>query len=475
MRRELSARLAIAIGCASVLAGCALNTPPSTADLQRDALPHTALPAQWKAASAVPAPVADPWLASFNDPALSALVDEALLYNADLQVAAARVEQAAGLVKVASGAIYPSVGLAATQSGNSGGGGGLNAVFLNASLELDVWGRLRYGQAAARSQSAAVEADYAYARQSLAALVAKSWFVATEAGLQQALGEEALRSAQELLRIAQERLRVGVGDEQAVAEAKANVGNFRDTLRQTAQAREQALRSLELLLGRYPAAEIAVAQRLAPMPPPLPVGMPAELLERRPDVVAAERRVAAAFSRIGEAKAARLPRISLTAGGSTITSDVFVLKDRNNPAFSFGANLIAPIYMGGVLQAQVEIRTSEQKEAVADYARIAQRSFGEVENALAAENALRDRDAILGANIGDNERALELALIQYRVGKADLRVVEQRQLALYTARTSRLRVQSEQLAQRVNLYLALGGGFDKPSMESVAANPVSRR
>jgi len=235
------------------------------------------------------------------------------------------------------------------------------------------------------------------------------------------------------------------------------------------------LRSLELLLGRYPAAEIAVAQRLAPMPPPLPVGMPAELLERRPDVVAAERRVAAAFSRIGEAKAARLPRISLTAGGSTITSDVFVLKDRNNPAFSFGANLIAPIYMGGVLQAQVEIRTSEQKEAVADYARIAQRSFGEVENALAAENALRDRDAILGANIGDNERALELALIQYRVGKADLRVVEQRQLALYTARTSRLRVQSEQLAQRVNLYLALGGGFDKPSMESVAANPVSRR
>jgi len=475
MRHELSVRLAIAIGCASALASCAINSPPSTAELQRDALPHTAMPAQWKATSALSAPLADSWLASFNDPALSALVDEALAYNADLQLAAARVEQAAGLVKVASGALYPSLGVAAVESGNSGAGGGLNAVFLNASLELDVWGRMRYGQAAARSQSAAAEADYAYARQSLAALVAKSWFVAIEAGVQQAMGEEALRSAQELLRIAQERLRVGVGDEQAVAEARANVGNFRDTLRQTAQAREQALRSLELLLGRYPAAEIAVAPRLAPMPAPLPVGMPSELLERRPDVIAAERRVAAAFSRIGEAKAARLPRISLTAGGSTISSDVFVLKDRSNPAFSFGANLIAPIYMGGVLQAQVEIRTAEQKEAVADYARIAQRSFGEVENALAAENALRDRDAILGANIGDNERALELALVQYRIGKVDLRVVEQRQLALYTARTSRLRVQSEQLAQRVNLYLALGGGFDKPALESVAASPVYQR
>jgi len=303
MRHELSVRLAIAIGCASALAGCAINSPPSTAELQRDALPHTAMPAQWKATSALSAPLADSWLASFNDPALSALVDEALAYNADLQLAAARVEQAAGLVKVASGALYPSLGVAAVESGNSGAGGGLNAVFLNASLELDVWGRMRYGQAAARSQSAAAEADYAYARQSLAALVAKSWFVAIEAGVQQAMGEEALRSAQELLRIAQERLRVGVGDEQAVAEARANVGNFRDTLRQTAQAREQALRSLELLLGRYPAAEMTVAAQLSPMPPPPPVGMPSQLLERRPDVVAAERRVAAAFNRVGEARA----------------------------------------------------------------------------------------------------------------------------------------------------------------------------
>jgi len=300
--------------------------------------------------------------------------------------------------------------------------------------------------------------------------VAKSWFIAIEAGMQQAIAAESLRSSQELLRLAQERLRIGVGNEQSVAEAKANVGNFRDLLRQIDLAREQALRSLELLLGRYPAAEIAVAQRLVPMPAPLPVRMPSELLERRPDVVAAERRVAAAFNRIGEAKAAQLPRISLTAGGSTISSDVFVLKDRSNPAFSFGANLIAPIYQGGVLRAQVEIRTAEQKEAVAHYASIAQRSFSEVENALAAENVLRDRDAILGANITDNARALELVQIQYRIGNADLRAVEQRQLALYSARISLLRVQTEQLAQRVNLYLALGGGFDRPVMEPVAAH-----
>jgi len=216
-------------------------------------------------------------------------------------------------------------------------------------------------------------------------------------------------------------------------------------------------------------AEIAVAQQLSPMPAAVSVGVPSELLERRPDVIAAERRVAAAFNRIGEAKAAMLPRISLTAGGSSISSDVFVLQDRSNPAFSFGANLLAPIYQGGTLRAQVDVRTAEQKEAVASYARTAQRSFAEVENALAAENALRDRDAILDANINDNIRALDLVQIQYRVGSVDFRAVAQNQLALYNARMSLLRVQTERRAQRVNLYLALGGGFDAPAMEPVAA------
>jgi len=199
--------------------------------------------------------------------------------------------------------------------------------------------------------------------------------------------------------------------------------------------------------------------------------MPSELLERRPDVVAAERRVAAAFNRVGEARAAMLPRISLTAGGSSVSSELIVLKDTSNPIWSFGANLVAPIYQGGALRAQVEIRSAEQKQAVAEYARAGQRAFGEVENALAAENALRDRYVILEATTRDSARALELAQIQYRVGTVDLRAVEQNQLAVYSARIGLLRVQTERLAQRVNLYLALGGGFDLhlPTMGPVAA------
>ncbi len=481
MRASRSCLGILAAALAAAVGGCALDPAPTPEELRKSALPNTAVPAAWRAggsavaattAATATAPVAfaaDRWLASFDDASLSALVHEALAYNADLQVAAARVEQAAGYVKIANASLLPTVGLVGTGGGKSGSSGGLDGLWLNASLELDVWGRLRYARAAVELQSVAAAADYAYARQSLAAMVAKGWFVAIEAGLQRAIVLDALRSAESLQRIAQDRLRVGSGNEQAVAEARANVGTYRDSLRQIELAREQALRALELLLGRYPAAEITVAQRLSPMPPPVPLGMPSQLLERRPDVVAAERRVAAAFDRVGEARAAQLPRISLTAGGSSVSSELIVLKDASNPIWSVGANLIAPLYRGGELRAQVEIRTSEQKQAVAEYARAAQRALGEVENALGTENALRDREAILDGTIRDSERALEIAQTQYRIGAADLRVVEQKQMALYSARMSRLRVQTERLAQRVNLHLALGGGFDLPALEPVAA------
>jgi hypothetical protein len=198
------------------------------------------------------------------------------------------------------------------------------------------------------------------------------------------------------------------------------------------------------------------------MPAPVPAGLPSELLERRPDLIAGDRRVAAAFNRAGEAQAARLPRISLTAGVNTISSDLFVLKERDNPVWSAGANLLAPIYQGGALKAQVEIRTAEQRQAVAEYARLALRAFGDVENALASEFAAREREEILTRAVMQWDRAVGLARVAYEVGSIDLRPVQQQQLGAYASRSALLRVQSEQRVQRVNLHLALGGGFGGP-------------
>lgn len=450
-----------ALAAAALLAGCALQPPPSQPQLQAQALPHTAVPARFAAGAVAPQPVADRWLSTFDDPALTALVSEAIAHNADLQAAAARVEQAGGFVKVASAALLPSISLAGLWSGKaSSGSSGLNGVFLNLQLELDVWGRLRYGEAAAQAQAEAVTADYAYARQSLAAMVAKAWFIAIEAGLQRAVLTEMLASAEQLQQLALQRERIGPGNELAVAEARADVAGLRDALRQAELARQNALRAIELLAGRYPSAEASVAASFGALPPPVPAGLPSQLLERRPDVVAAERRVAVAFDRVGEAKAALLPRIALTAGGSSISSDLFVLQDRNNPAWGFGANLLAPLYQGGALRAQVEIRSAEQQAAIAAYAAVGQRAFGEAENALAAEFALADRAEALAAQVRASARALELAQVQYRVGSIDLRTVQSKQMALAAARSAQLRVQAEQRAQRINLHLALGGSFD---------------
>jgi len=260
--------------------------------------------------------------------------------------------------------------------------------------------------------------------------------------------------------------------------ARATLASYRDSVRSLDYSYRQALRALEALAGRYPAAALEVPPRLAALPGPVPVGMPSELLERRPDVVAAERRVAAAFYRGEEAKAARLPRISLTAAVTSISSELFVLKEQNNPVWSLGASLVAPLYLGGQLQAQIEVRTAEQKQAVAEYGRIGARAFGEVENALSAGFTLDEREIILRQAVAENERALELANVRYRVGSVDLRAVQQQTLALSAARTALLRVQSERLVQRVNLYLALGGSFEElpaePPASAAAANGSPR-
>src|SRR6185436_18898384 len=315
----------------------------------------------------------------------------------------------------------PAVNLFGT-GGLSMGGGDMNSalqgVSLGVSWEPDLWGRLRYGRNAAAATYASLQADFEFGRQSLAATIAKSWFTIGESWLQLQISEEMIKASQALVTLAEKRRAVGSGNEEDVAMARANLGTFEDTAKQVQLAYEQALRALELLLGRYPAAELQARHNLPPLPGPVPAGLPLAMLERRPDMLAAERRVAAAFHRVGEAKAARLPRIILSANVAAIRSDVLLLKsDLKNPTGGAGAKLIAPIYQGGSLNAQVELRTLEQKEAVAQYAGMALRALGDVENALAAGTTLTERERLLQRTVADNQRALELTQTSYRVGK----------------------------------------------------------
>jgi len=442
---------------------CVTTTPPEPEEIRSEAIDENLLPDNWQAGDAAAAAVTDGWLATFDDPELEALVTEAIENNPDLAIAASRLDRAAAFIGVARAELYPAIGVKARGTTKLGDGldNAMNGILLGATWELDLWGRVRYGRTAAVESFAATQSDYLWARRSIAAATATSWFLATETLLQKSAAEEMLADAEGLLELANTRLRVGVGDERDVVAAEASISSYRDNLLKLSLAHENAVRALEMLLGRYPGAALAPRSELPPMPGPVPAGIPLNALERRPDVIAAERRVASAFSRVGEARAARLPRISLTASGGYADSEVVELVPAfENPFASLGAGLLAPIFLGGQLAAQVDVRTAEQRQSIEEYSRTALRALYEVEIGLAAEANLREREEILKTSVAQNERALELEKIAFRVGKSDMRRVLGQQLALSATRLTLIRVQGERLTQRVNLHLALGGSFE---------------
>lgn len=436
--------------------GCALAPEPTRDEIAVKALPNTRMPPTWSTPAAA-GTVATGWLTQFDDPRLQALVADALKFNADLREAATRVERAAAYVRIAGGELYPAVTGIDREGDESGAG--IDALFVRATWEIDVWGRIRYGVRSARDQHAATQSEYAFARASLAALVVKSWFLVTEATLQKQLITDIVDSSSALVRFSEERVRVGIGSDFDVSSARVSLETYRDTLAQVELSRQQAVRALELLVGRYPATELEAAQSWPAVAESIPAGIPSELLERRPDIIAAERRVGAAFNLVQEARAARLPSVSISGTGSHLSSDVFVLQDRDDVEWSVGGSVLAPLFRGGALQAQVKVRTAEQDAAIAAYGDTVLMAFKEVEDALSGERAMQEREQILTAAAGEAERAVGFAQKRYSVGSGDLRAVQQQQLAYHSTRMSLLRVQSERRIQRVNLHLALGGDF----------------
>ena len=439
--------------------GCALRPLPETGAVRAQALPGVAVPEAWRTQLAAAGSVDTHWLATFNDAQLNALVEEALAHNPDLMASAARVEQAAAYVESASARLYPQLNALGNFSGKGTDSSGMNYGGLFASWELDVWGKVRAGREVAQLQLLSAELANQYARQSLTAMVARAWFLACEARLQKGIAEGMVGSSEALLQLAVERARVGNGNDYDISLARAGLASYRDIAEQTEQAWRQSVRAIETLVGRYPAAELEVPAVLPKLRRPVPAGIPAELLERRPDVIAAERRVAAAFYRLEEAKAARLPTLSISSSVSTLSSDLILLKERDDYVWGYGGRVVAPLYLGGSLKAQIRLRTAEQEEAIADYGRTGSAAFADVEKTLSVSSTLRAREPLLAEAVSERERVLVMARKRYEVGVDDMRSVAQQQLQLAAARTSLLRVQGEQLVQRVNLHLALGGDF----------------
>jgi outer membrane protein TolC len=214
-----------------------------------------------------------------------------------------------------------------------------------------------------------------------------------------------------------------------------------------------------VIVGRYPSAELALAPDLPALPGPVPDGLPSELLERRPDLIAAERRLAAAFHSIQVAEAARLPRIALTVGGGKSTSDLLRLANVGTGFWRVGADVFAPLFTAGALKAQVAQANAEQQAALALYGQAALRAFGEVESSLASEQLLADQQKYLESVLAQDTEALRLGRIRYDAGATDFLHVLQMQARQLITQYDLIAIRNGRLANRVALHLALGGGF----------------
>jgi len=452
------AALALAV---TLAAGC-VTTEPKPEEVQAQALEHAPIPAAWSSKTDSAAPVVDGWVATFRDPQLEALVAEALAHNPDLTVAAARVEAAEAQVDMAQAQLKPAIGILGRAGAKpiSDLVAMLSGVMIRLAWEIDLWGRMRYERNAAIAMRDASSADYRFARQSIAASVARAWFLAAETAMQLQLANRMAEDSKRLVDLSRDRQRVGAGNETDVFAANASYATYRDAAQQVELAHQQALRALELLAGRYPAGNIAAATDLAPFPGPVPAGMPLDALNRRPDLQAAERRAAAAFDLVGSAKASFWPTLSLAAGYGHVNRQAVDLQenlDRNTGSGS--ATTVIPLYTGGRLTGNVRLRTAEQRQAIGDYARLALQALNEVEDALNAEQVLAAREALLQEAADDSRRAAGLTETSFRVGKSDMRDVMNRSLAANAAEVALLAVRRERLARRVDLHLALGGDF----------------
>jgi NodT family efflux transporter outer membrane factor (OMF) lipoprotein len=262
-----------------------------------------------------------------------------------------------------------------------------------------------------------------------------------------------------------ERQRIGQTSEQDVRLTRADVASIEDAVRNLEGAYEDAQRGLEVLLGRYPAAEIEIPLEFIEMPGPVPVGLPSELLQRRPDVISADRRVAASFARVDSAQAAKLPSLTLTGSLGTASDDLGGALDPANVIWNLGANLLVPILDQGGRELGVEITTAQQEAAVADYGATGLRAFSEVESTLTQENVLADREGFLERSVEDNREAYRLAEVQYNVGAIDQLSLLQIQTRVFSAESQLVSIQGARLTNRVDLHLALGGSFESPPAE----------
>jgi NodT family efflux transporter outer membrane factor (OMF) lipoprotein len=418
-----------------------------------------------------------PWWTMYGDPVLDGIAAQIDISNQNLKQAEANYRQARALVRQDVSGLYPTVSADAsfTQSGSgnnnsrtttngfvtAGGGRSLSQFSMGPSLgwEIDIWGRIRRQIESDSASAQASAADLANARLSAQATLATNYFSMRISEQRIALYRATVAAYARAVEIVQNQLDAGIVSRVDLAQAQTQLEQTRALL--VAENINRALfeHAVAIQVGKAPAEFGIDPGRPPPAVPTLDAGFPAALLERRPDIAAAERQMAAANAQIGVAQAAFFPAISLNGSMTFVSGGLGALLQLSNAVWSVGPQLAATLLDGGALKAQVESARASYDSQVAGYRQTILVAFQQVEDALVQQRVLAQQERVQRAAVAAAREAEQLSLNQYRLGTVPYTTVVQTQTAALGAEQSLLNIRQNRLTASANLVLALGGGW----------------
>lgn len=466
-------RLRAAFGLTAVLAtgGCsALRAPHLTEGV-------VPIPARWQHGSSMRSakqPQLDQaalavWWERFHDPALTKIIRIALENSPDVRTALSRIDEAQARRRVARADLFPTISGGASGQGTETHARGAGSTGtesyganLNLSWEIDLFGRIRQNLKAATADAEQAEENYFGARVALAADVAIAYVNLRAAETQLEIVRESLATRGETVKITKWREQAGEGSGLETQQAVSTLEQARAAISPLQETIEQARNQLALLAGQTPGTFDSIVSKPKPVPEPpsrLALGIPAETLRQRPDIRAAERAVVAAVARTRAANAERFPTLSLNGSLGIDALQAGHIFSPESAAASLAGNLVAPIFNAGRIRANIEIQSQQERQALIAYESTVLRALSEVENALISIQRNNERLATLNNAVTAAREAATLAQQQYEAGEVDLLVVLDAQRTLLSLQDQQTTTLGNRAAAHVQLYEALGGGW----------------
>ena len=457
----------------ALLAGCAVGP-----NYKQPTLPA---PEQYREVEGPPTPGASladlPWWETFQDPALKALIDEALRNGYDARIAAFRVDEARARAGIASSQFWPQIGyggdvsrgLTSTELVPGSTTRNLVSANVNFGWELDLWGRIRRLNESAKAQYLATEAARRGVVLSLVSEVASTYFALRALDEQLAITKETVASFEEQYKLYDLKLKGGAASSIQTTYASAAVGQVASAVPEIERQIEATENRLSLLLGRIPGPIARGGALSAQAPPPrVPAGLPSDLLKRRPDILQAEQQLIAANADVGVATANFFPSISLTGLFGGVSADVSNLFGTGK-TWSIAAGLVGPLFQGGRLRAEYEVSVARWEQARLQYEQTVTGAFAETTTVLYARDRIDASIVQLRRTVRDYQEMVRLANVRYDAGVSDYFEVLYAMQLLYPAQLRLINAQLDLAVDYVVMYKALGGGWNQPDLPPEAA------